>query len=151
MSNPENIRSNNKMGQGAQGFGGSGMKDSKPGPRRGGPLGFGGPGGGHGVQMQGEKAKNFKGTMAKFVKYISEFKAQVIIVFIFAVASTIFAIVGPKILGKATTRLFEGVIGNISGTGTGIDFKYIGTIVLISVGLYPVSYTHLTLPTNREV
>jgi ATP-binding cassette, subfamily B, multidrug efflux pump len=137
MSNQENIGNNKRMSQGAPGFGGQGMTVPKPAPRRGGPLGFGGPG--HGVPVQGEKAKNFKGTMAKFVKYISEFKAQVIIVFVFAIASTVFAIVGPKILGKATTRLFEGVIGKISGTGTGIDFKYIGTIVLISVGLYLVS------------
>ena len=138
MSNQENIRNNNKMHQGASGFSSQSMTDSKPGPRRGGPLGFSGPGG-HGVQMQGEKAKNFKGTMSKFAKYISEFKVQISIVIIFAIASTIFAIVGPKILGKATTRLFEGVVGKISGTGTGIDFKYIGTIVLISVGLYLVS------------
>ena len=141
MNNQSNVGNNKKINsnQDAPGFGSRGMTDSRPRPGRGGPMGFGGPGGGHGVQMQGEKAKNFKGTMAKFIKYISEFKSQVSIVIVFAIASTIFAIVGPKILGKATTRLFEGVIGKISGTGTGIDFKYIGTIVLISVGLYLVS------------
>ena len=138
MSNQENIGNNKKISQGAPGFGGQGIADLKPKPRRGGPLGFGGPGG-HGVQMQGEKAKNFKGTMAKFIKYISEFKLQVSVVIVFAIVSTVFSIVGPKILGKATTRLFEGVVGKISGTGAGIDFKYIGTIVLISVGLYLVS------------
>ena len=139
MSNQENNKNNKKMHQGASGFGGPGMQDSKPRPKSRGPMGFGGPGGGHGIQMQGEKARNFKGTMAKFIKYISEFKLQVFIVIIFALASTAFAIVGPKILGKATTRLFEGVIGKISGTGSGIDFNYIGTILLISVGLYVIS------------
>lgn len=139
MNNQDNFGNTKKMHQGAPGFGSRGMTDSRTRPGRGGPMGFGGPGGGQGVQMQGEKAKNFKGTMAKFIKYISEFKSQVSIVIVFAVASTIFAIVGPKILGKATTRLFEGVIGKISGSTTGIDFKYIGTIVLISVGLYLVS------------
>lgn len=115
--------------------------DSGFGPRAGrqrpmgGPMGFGG----RGFQVPGEKPRNFKSTMIKFIKYISEFKVLVIIVMIFAAVSTIFAIVGPKILGKATTKLFEGVMGKISGTGGGIDFKYIGTIMLISVGLYFIS------------
>lgn len=104
----------------------------------GGPMGGFGPRGGRGFQMA-EKPRDFKGTMAKFIKYISEFKLSVIIVFIFAVVSTIFAIVGPKILGKATTKLFEGVIGKIAGTGSGIDFRYIGNIILIAVSLYFIS------------
>jgi len=113
-----------------------------------GPMGFGGQRGGgprargpmgHGFQMQGEKPRNFKGTMAKFIKYIGEFKVSVIIVMIFAVASTVFAIVGPKILGKATTKLFVGIMGKITGTGSGIDFGYIRNIILISVGLYVIS------------
>jgi ATP-binding cassette subfamily B protein len=112
------------------------------------PMGFGGQrrGGlramgpmGGGFQMRGEKPRNFKGTMAKFLKYISEYKLLVLIVMIFAVASTVFAIVGPKILGKATTKLFEGIMGKITGTGSGIDFGYIGNIILISVGLYVIS------------
>ncbi|MCX6384029.1 MAG: ABC transporter ATP-binding protein, partial [Actinobacteria bacterium] len=104
----------------------------------GGPMGGFGPRGGRGFQMA-EKPRDFKGTMAKFIKYISEFKVSVITVIIFAVASTIFAIVGPKILGKATTKLFEGVIGKIAGTGSGIDFRYIGNIILIAVSLYFIS------------
>ena len=74
MSNQENIGNTKKMHQGAPGFGGRDITDSKLRPGRGGPMGFGGPGGGHGVQMQGEKSRYFKGTMVKFIKYISEFK-----------------------------------------------------------------------------
>jgi len=102
-----------------------------------GPMGFGPPGS-H-SQMQGEKPRNFKATMAKFMKYISEFKMTVLVVIIFAMVSTVFAIVGPKIIGKATTKLFEGIMGKITGAGSGIDFKYIGNIILISVGLYVIS------------
>ena len=107
----------------------------------GGPMGgrMGGPMGGRGIGMAAEKPRDFKGTMSKFMKYISEFKLSVIIVFIFAVASTIFAIVGPKILGKATTKLFEGVIGKIAGTGSSIDFRYIRNIILIAISLYFIS------------
>ena len=102
-----------------------------------GPMGFGGHGGG--IQMRGEKAKDFKGTMSKFLKYISEFKVLVIVVILFAVASTVFAIVGPKIIGRATTKLFEGVMGSIAGTGTGIDFQYIGNIMILALGLYLIA------------
>ncbi|MEI7615627.1 MAG: ABC transporter ATP-binding protein [Actinomycetota bacterium] len=91
---------------------------------------------GGGIQIRGEKARDFKGTMKKFLKYIGEFKLPVLIVIIFAIVSTVFVIIGPKIIGRATTRLFEGVMGQISGSGTGIDFNYIGTIVLLAVGLY---------------
>jgi ATP-binding cassette subfamily B protein len=91
------------------------------------------------MMMAGEKARDFRGTMARLVEYLGAYKKSVLIVMIFAVGSTIFAIVGPKILGKATTRLFEGVIGQISGTGTGIDFDYIGDIVLLTLGLYLTS------------
>jgi len=100
-----------------------------------GPMGFGH----RGIQMQGEKPRDFKKTLKKFIKYIGKFKARVVVVMVLAIASTAFAIVGPKIIGKATTKLFEGVIENISGTGSGIDFKYIGTIILISLGLYGAS------------
>ncbi|NTV37736.1 MAG: ABC transporter ATP-binding protein, partial [Anaerolineales bacterium] len=106
-------------------------------PRRpmGGPMGRGGPM----AMMKGEKARDFKGTMAKLIKYIGKYKLSISIVMVFAIASTIFAIVGPKILGKATTRLFEGVMEQIAGTGTGIDFTYIGNIILLTLGLYLVS------------
>lgn len=102
-----------------------------------GRMGFGPPGS-H-FQMQGEKPRNFKATLAKFLKYISEFKVAVTVVMILAVISTVFSIIGPKIIGKATTRLFEGIVGKITGTGTGVDFRYIGNIILISVGLYAIS------------
>ena len=102
----------------------------------GGPLG-GGPGGG--MMRGGEKPRNFKATMAKLLKYLSPFKLPIIFVLIFAIASTIFAILGPKILGKATTKLFEGIVAQIAGTGTGIDFVYIGNIIMIMIGLYLAS------------
>jgi ATP-binding cassette subfamily B multidrug efflux pump len=100
----------------------------------GGPFGIGG-----GIQIHGEKAHDFKGTTRKFLKYIGEFKIQVLIVIIFAIVSTGFVIIGPKIIGRATTRLFEGVLRQISGAGTGIDFKYIGIMVLLAIGLYFLS------------
>jgi ATP-binding cassette subfamily B protein len=102
---------------------------------------MGRPGGmmGGGVQMHGEKARDFKGTMRKLIRYLSVYKASIGVVLVFAMASTIFAIVGPKILGQATTKLFEGIVGQISGTGTGIDFGYIGNIVLLLAGLYVIS------------
>jgi ATP-binding cassette subfamily B protein len=91
------------------------------------------------MMMAGEKARDFRGTMARLIEYLGDYRKSVLIVMIFAVGSTVFAIVGPKILGKATTRLFEGVIGQISGTGTGIDFDYIGDIILLTLGLYLTS------------
>lgn len=95
------------------------------------------PGGGPpGIPMVGERARDFKGTVRKLVKYLSLYKVALSIVLVFAIASTIFSVIGPKILGKATTRLFEGVVGQMTGTGTGIDFDYIGNIILIMLGLY---------------
>lgn len=95
-----------------------------------------GPGG---MIHGGEKANNFKGTMKKLMSYMNEYKLAVIIVFIFAAASSVFSIVGPKILGKATTKLFEGIMGKISGSGSGIDFDYIARILIILAGLYALS------------
>lgn len=101
------------------------------------PMPRHGPGGGPpGMLRGGEKARDFKGTMARLLRYLSPYKFQFIIVLIFAVASTIFNIVGPKILGQATTKLFEGVVGLIAGTGSGIDFVGIGNILLLLAGLY---------------
>jgi ATP-binding cassette subfamily B protein len=100
----------------------------------GGPMG-GGPMGG---MMPGAKAKDFKGTIGRLVAYIGEYKAAVIAVWIIALVSTVFSILGPKILGKATTKLFEGVMSKIAGTGS-IDFAYIGQIILFTLGLYAVS------------
>ncbi len=89
-----------------------------------------------GIPMAGEKARDFKGTMRKLIGYLGAYKLSIAIVLIFAIASTVFSVIGPKILGKATTKLFEGVVGQIAGTGTGIDFGYIGNIILIMTGLY---------------
>ncbi len=104
----------------------------------------GGQGQGHGpggpqIAMAGAKAKDFKGSMGRLLKYIGKYKAAVIIVVIFAVASTIFSIVGPKLMGNATTVLFEGVMGQIGGTGSGVDFAQIAQILIMLVILYGVS------------
>ena len=97
-----------------------------------------GPMGGPGKKSL-EKAKDFKGTTKKLIKeYLSKYKIALIIVFIFAIGSTIFTIVGPKILGNATTEIFNGIVGKISG-GTGIDFGKIGKILLTLIGLYVIS------------
>jgi ATP-binding cassette subfamily B multidrug efflux pump len=95
--------------------------------------------------MRGEKARDFKGTMAKLVDYLGSYKIAIVIVMLFAVGSTIFTIAGPKILGQATTKLFEGVMGQIAGTGTGIDFDYIGRIILITLALYLASALFSTI------
>lgn len=93
----------------------------------------------HGRPMgAGEKAKDFKGTMKKLLKYIGRYKIAVVFVMIFAVGSTVFNIVGPKILGKATTEIFTGLVGKVSG-GKGIDFGKIGIILLTLMGLYVIS------------
>lgn len=85
-----------------------------------------------------EKPKDFKGTFSKLLDYLSPYKIKLIIVIVFAIGSTIFSIVGPKVLGKATTKIFEGLISKISG-GPGIDFGYIKRILLILLGLYGLS------------
>lgn len=93
----------------------------------------------HGRPMgAGEKAKDFKGTMKKLLKYIGRYKIAIAFVMIFAVGSTVFNIVGPKILGKATTEIFTGLVGKVSG-GKGIDFGKIGVILLTLMGLYVIS------------
>ena len=85
-----------------------------------------------------EKPKNFKKSMGKLIKYMAQYKLGLLFVFLFAVGSTVFAIVGPKVLAKATDALFEGLTSKIQGTG-GIDFEKIGTILLILLGLYFIS------------
>ena len=103
------------------------------GPGRGrGPLGHGGPR----AMMRGEKARDFRGTMRKLIHYLGSYRIAILIVMLFAVASTVFTIIGPKILGQATTKLFEDVMAQIAGTGTGIDFGYIGRILLTTLALY---------------
>ena len=96
------------------------------------------PGGGHGPMMGVDKAKDFKETIGKLFRYIGRYKAAVVIVGIFAVGSTVFNVVCPKVLGKATTGLSEGIMNKITGNG-GIDFSYIGKILLICLGLYIIS------------
>jgi len=85
-----------------------------------------------------EKAKDFKGTLKKLIKYIGTYKIGMIIVFLVAISSTIFSIAGPKILGNATQELYTGLIAKISGTG-GINFEAIATILLFLLGLYILS------------
>lgn len=99
---------------------------------------FRGPRRGPGPMMGGEKAKDFKGTIGKLFRYIGKYKAAVIVVAIFAIGSTIFNVVCPKVLGKATTALSEGIMNKITGNG-GIDFTYIGKILLFCLGLYVLS------------
>ena len=98
-------------------------------PRRG-PMGHG-PGPGAPV----EKAKDFQGTIRKILAYMSSYKPALIVVMIFAVASTVFSIVGPKILGKATTELFTGLVAKVQGTGS-IDFTKITRILLFLLCIY---------------
>lgn len=88
--------------------------------------------------MGGEKAKDFKGTIGKLFRYIGKYKAAVVVVAIFAIGSTVFNVVCPKVLGKATTALSEGIMNKITGNGE-IDFTYIGKILLFCLGLYVLS------------
>ena len=98
-----------------------------------------GPMRGRGGRFQTAKAKDFKGTVKKVIAYLGGYKIGVILVMICAVISAVFHIVSPKILGKATTALAEGLMGKIAGSG-GIDFDYIGRILMICIGLYIVSF-----------
>ena len=97
-----------------------------------------GPMGGHGRGMTGEKAKNFKGAMKRLLQYMKRYHLQLGIMMVFAVGSTIFNIIGPKILGKATTELYTGIVSKIGG-GPGIDFDKIARILLGALCLYLVS------------
>lgn len=95
-----------------------------------------GPGGPPGAPV--EKAKDFKGTIRKLIAYIGSYKIAIVLVGIFAMLGTVFQIVGPKVMGKATTELFNGLTAKVSGTG-GIDFHKIGQILLLTLGLYVFS------------
>lgn len=96
-----------------------------------------GPMGGHGMGAP-EKARDFKGSIGKLAAYVSKFKIAIVVVMLFAAFSTVFSVIGPKILGKATTALSEGLMKKIQGTG-GIDFTYIGQVLLFVLGLYLLS------------
>ncbi len=115
------------------------------GPAAHGPMGAGairgpmmGPPGGPRVMMKGETARDFRGTMRKLIGYLGPYKLLTLLVILLAIASTAFSIIGPKILGRATTKLFEGVMAQIAGTG-GIDFTAIGNILLMALALYLIS------------
>lgn len=110
----------------------SGETTVKRPPRRHGPMG-GGPG-----MMPGEKPKDLKGSIGKLFVYMGSFKIAVFCVMVFAVISTVFNVAGPKILGRATTALSEGLMGKIAQTG-GIDFDFIGKILLLTLSLYVIS------------
>lgn len=94
--------------------------------------------GGHGPMNPTEKAKDFKGTLKKIIKYLKIYKLSIFFVIIFAIASTVFSIYGPKILGKATTEIFNGIVSKITGTGS-IDFSKIGSILAFLLCLYILS------------
>ena len=96
-----------------------------------------GPMGGRGMG-RGEKAKDFKGTLLQLIRYIGQYKIGIIFVMVVAVASTIFNVISPKVMGEATTSLASGLMAKVQGTG-GIDFDYIGRILLIVLGMYAVS------------
>ena len=102
-------------------------------PRRG-PMG----GHGHGPMMPGEKAKDFKGTLRKMLAFMGRFKVLLVVVFAFAIGSTIFNIVGPKVLSEATTELFNGIVAKIDGSG-GIDYDRVAQILVFTLGLYVLS------------
>lgn len=91
-----------------------------------------------GAMVPPQKSKNFKGSIKKLMSYIGRFKIQIFLVMLFAAASTVFSVIGPKILGKATTGLAEGLMAKIQGTG-GIDFEYIGRILVFVLAIYAVS------------
>ena len=94
--------------------------------------------GGHGPMNPTEKAKDFKGTLKKLIKYLKEYKVSIFFVILFAIASTVFSIYGPKILGNATTEIFNGLISKISGIGS-IDFAKVGSILTFLLCLYILS------------
>ena len=93
---------------------------------------------GHGGMRGGEKAKDFKGTIGKLLSYMGRYKIGLFFVLLFAAGSTVFNIFGPKILGNATTELFNGLVAKINGTG-GIDFGRIAQILLFLLGMYLIA------------
>lgn len=98
----------------------------------------GGMGGGH-MKMGQEKAKDFNGTMKKLISYLSPYKLAILLVIVFAIGSSVFNIVGPKILGNATTKIFEGLVSKVSNSGGGIDFDAIFRTLTILASLYIIS------------
>ena len=110
---------------------------SREGNRQGMPRGP--MGGGRGMRGPAEKAKDFKGTMKTLASYLAKYKLSILIVFIFAIGSVTFSVIGPKILGKATTEIFNGLVSKVSGSGKGIDFDAIKKILISLIILYVIS------------
>ena len=110
---------------------------SREGNRQGMPRGP--MGGGRGMRGPAEKAKDFKGTMKTLASYLAKYKLSILIVFIFAIGSVTFSVIGPKILGKATTEIFNGLVSKVSGSGKGIDFDAIKRILISLIILYVIS------------
>ncbi len=106
---------------------------SNPKTQRRGPMGHG-----PGAMGAGEKAKDFKGTMKTLLSYLGKYRFAIILVVVFAIGSAAFSIIGPKLLGNATTEIFEGLVGKITGQG-GIDFGIIGSTLIFLLFLYAVS------------
>ena len=106
--------------------------------RPGGPGPMGGGGHGHGPGRVVEKPKDFKGTMLKLLGYVGKHKIAVFFAIAFAMCSVLFNIVGPKILGEVTTKLYEGLVAKVAGTGS-VDFDWIGRTLLLLLGLYLAS------------
>lgn len=96
------------------------------------------PHGPMGMSLGGEKATDFRGTMKKLLHFMGKYKIALVIVVVFALGSTVFNIIGPKVLSTATTELFEGITAKIAGTG-GINFDAVGVILLTTLILYAVS------------
>ena len=88
--------------------------------------------------MPGEKPKDFKGTLKKMLAFMGRFKALLAVVFAFAIGSTVFNIIGPKVLSEATTELFNGIVAKIGGTG-GIDYERVAQILVLTLALYLLS------------
>ena len=109
-------------------------------PRRrpGGPGPMGGGGHGHGPGRVVEKPKDFKGTMLKLLGSVGKHKIAVFFAIAFAMCSVLFNIVGPKVLGEVTTKLYEGLVAKVAGTGS-VDFDWIGRTLLLLLGLYLAS------------
>lgn len=103
------------------------------------PMRPGGRGGGHHAMMAGEKAKDFKASIKRLLTYLSPYKLAITAVLLFAILSTVFTIVGPRILAKAIDELYSGLVRIISGKPEGIRFDYIGRVLLILLGLYGIS------------
>ena len=105
----------------------SGNRSNRRGPMGRGPM-----------MMPGEKAKDFKGTLLRFFAYMGAHRVALALVFLFAIGSTVFNIIGPKVLSEATTLLFNGIVAKVAGEGS-IDFAAVGFVLLCTLGLYALS------------